>query len=103
MKALALPTKVASAQFAVRFLSTAKEYRESNTATALRPYRVIPNIRPTAQELKNGPGINATGARKRHAAKPKRYTSRDPVPVIRRTTVPASAATASNTMGRTTK
>ena len=50
---------------------TATQYRASRTATAPSPYSVIPKIMPTAQELKNGPGINGTGARNRHATKPK--------------------------------
>ena len=101
--AMALPTKAASVHVAVLPPSTARLYIASRTATAARPYRVIPKSRPTAQELKCGPATNGTGARNRQARNPKRNAPRDDDPVIRRTTVPVSAAAASSISGSTTK
>ena len=49
------------------------------------------------------PGMNGTGARKRQARNPNRKAPRDDDPVIRRTSVPVSAAAASTSRGRTTK
>ena len=101
ISAAALPTKQANAQVGVRMPSTARLYIASRTATAASPYRVIPKINPTAHALKSAPGMNGTGARKRHARNPKRKAPRDAVPVIRLTTVPVSAAAASNRIGST--
>ena len=64
---------------------------------------MIPKIKPPAQELKNGPGINGTGARKTYANNPNRNAPRDDDPVIRRTIVPVNAAAASKSSGRTMK
>ena len=55
--ATALPTNAARAHVAGRVPRTAKPYSASRTATAARPYCVTPKMRPTAHELKNGPGI----------------------------------------------
>ena len=103
ISAAALPANPASAHVAVRRPSTTRPYSASRTATAARPYRVIPKIRPTAQELKCPPAMTGTGARKRHARNPNRKAPRDDDPVTRRTSVPVSAAAANTSRGRTTK
>ena len=94
MNAPTLPTKMASLQLATRRPSTARLYIASRTATAARPYVVIPKMRPRA---------NGAGARKRQAANPNRKAPRDADPVTRRTRVPVKAAAANKRAGRTTK
>ena len=102
ISATALPTKAASAHVAGRGPARPGRTCASRTATAARPYSVIPKSMPTANELKYGPD-DGTGARNRQARNPKRKAPRDVDPVIRRTIVPVSAAAASSISGSTTK
>ena len=104
ISAAALPAKAASAHVGA---STAQHreavQREQHRDGARARTSVIPKIRPTAHELKCGPGSNGIGARNRQARNPNRKAPRDVDPVIRRTTVPVKAAAASNRSGKTTK
>ena len=56
ISAAALPAKMRKRPGRRPTPSTVRPYIASRTATAARPYDVIPKIRPTAQELKCGQG-----------------------------------------------
>src|SRR6185369_10283628 len=103
MNAIALEAKTTNGNVGLSDPIVARRYIANATATAPSPKTVIPEIRPEAHTLKNGPGISGTGARKRQTTNPKRNAGLDRVPFIRRTSVPVRAATASSSTGRTTR